>query len=244
MYILRVCKDKQFVTSRTIKDRNMKTFIKLSIVVLLLVNGTESFAQTFGIKVGLNLSNMIMKDDDETYSEEFKMKPGFHFGPTIEIPISELFSFESGLMLSTKGYKESVKISYGGCISERNTKVYMLYIDIPLTAKVTFDVGGTKLFGTFGPYIGMGLCGKMKYIKIYEIDEEVEKISFGSNKEEDDLKALDYGLTAGIGFTLNSTQIGISYALGLANLSNYSEDHYKIKNRVLGISIGYKFGGK
>jgi hypothetical protein len=226
----------------------MNTYIKLSIVVLLIAIGTESFTQTFGIKAGLNLSNMIMKDDEETYSEEFKMKPGFHFGPTIEIPISKLFSVESGLMLSTKGYKESEKITIGTSIMrEWESKLNLFYIDLPITAKATFDVDGAKIFVAFGPYVGMGLCGKYKYTDYsYYVEGDVydENISFGSNEEEDDLKRLDYGLTAEAGFKLKSIQIGISYRLGLANLSNDTEDLDQINNRVLGISVGYKFGGQ
>jgi hypothetical protein len=229
--------------SRTIKDKNMNAFIKLSIILLLLTIGTESFAQTIGIKAGLILSNMLKKEHDNTYSDDFKMNPGFHFGPTIEIPISKLFSFESGLMLSFKRYKKIERIRGGEHNSEWEAKAYMLNFDMPLTAKATFDVGGAKIFETFGPYIGMGLCGKFKSKKVYIIDEE--NISFGSNEEEDHLRRLDYGLTAGAGIKLNSIQIGISFGLGLANLSNNNtEGLSQINNHVLGISVDYKFEGK
>jgi hypothetical protein len=89
----------------------------------------------------------------------------------------------------------------------------------------------------------MGLCGKFKSKKVYIIDEE--NISFGSNEEEDHLRRLDYGLTAGAGIKLNSIQIGISFGLGLANLSNNNtEGLSQINNHVLGISVDYKFEGK
>lgn len=74
----------------------MKKLIRLTIALLLITTVTESFAQTFGVKAGLNLSNMLMKDDDGTYSDDFKMNPGFHFGPTMELPINETVSFETG----------------------------------------------------------------------------------------------------------------------------------------------------
>lgn len=127
---------------------------------------------------------------------------------------------------------------------EYEDKLNIYYLDIPLTAKAIFDVGGSKIYGTFGPYIGMGLSGKIKseYTGNYETETDEEDINFGSDKDEDDLKRLDYGLTAGVGIELKSIQIGINYNLGLANISSYTDDGNKISNRVLGISVGYKFG--
>ncbi|MDP3359679.1 MAG: porin family protein [Lutibacter sp.] len=201
---------------------------------MLLTLATESFAQQFGIKAGLNLSNMLMKDDDDTYSDDFKMNPGFHIGPTMELPINETVSFETGLLLSTKGYKET----FDGDTDKYN----LLYLDIPLTAKATIDIGGSKIYGIFGPYIGIGLSGKAKYEEDGESFEE--DIKFGSDEDEDDLKRLDYGLTIGAGMEFNAIQIGLSYGLGLANISTYTDGGAKISNRVLGISLGYKFGKK
>jgi len=76
-----------------------------------------------------------------------------------------------------------------------------------------------------------------------EVVSKEEDVRWGSD-EEADLKKMDFGLTVGAGIELNSLQMGLTYSLGLANISPYSENGYKISNRVLGISIGYKFGGK
>jgi hypothetical protein len=43
---------------------------------------------------------------------------------------------------------------------------------------------------------------------------------------------------------INSILIGANYGLGLANISNYASDGSSVHNRVLSISVGYKFGGK
>ena len=42
---------------------------------------------------------MLDKDEDGTYSDDFKMKPGFHVGGIVDFPISEIFSVETGLLL-------------------------------------------------------------------------------------------------------------------------------------------------
>jgi len=57
------------------------------------------------VKGGFNLSNVFVKDNDGTYTDDLKSKPGFNIGITAELPISEKVLFETGLLLSTKGFK-------------------------------------------------------------------------------------------------------------------------------------------
>ena len=224
----------------------MKNLLKLLIVVIGFTMTTESYAQTFGVKAGLNLSNMLVEDDDDTYSDDFKVNPGFHVGATAEFPITELFSFETGLLLSTKGFKVSEEETFMGETVKYESKLNLIYLDIPLTAKASFDLGGARIYGVFGPYIGMGLSGKSKFeiTAMGETETEEEDIKLGSDEDEDDVKRLDFGLTMGAGVEISSIQIGLSYGLGLANISPYTDGGSKISNRVLGISVGYKFGRK
>ena len=202
----------------------------------------ESLAQTFGIKAGLNLSDMLIKDDDKNYTDNSTMKPGFNAGATLEFPIKGMFSFDMGLLLSTKGYKLDEKD--GNYESTSTTK--LLYIDIPLTAKAYFNVRGAKIYGAIGPYLGIGLSGESNYEVTINGDStnDTETVNWGSDADNDDLKRLDFGLAAGAGVEINSIDIGVSYGLGLANISSYTDGGRKVSNRVLGISLGYKFGGK
>ncbi len=219
----------------------MKLKNYLSLIVLLIIT-TASYAQIFGIKAGVNLSTMSLKDNNGNYSDDFKMNPGFHVGVTGEFPLTEIFSFETGLLLSTKGLKiNQVEDIPLGPTTVLKGKMNLLYLDIPFTAKAYFDIGSTKIYGLFGPYLGMGVSGKNKY----EITGEGEtrtgekNISWGS--EENDYKRLDYGLTAGSGVEIKSIQIGLFYSLGLANISNQSVNGRKFSNRILGITVGYRF---
>jgi outer membrane protein W len=223
----------------------MKNLTNLFVVLMLSMMTTGLFAQSFGVKAGLNLSNMLVKDDDDTYSDDFKMNPGFHAGLTVDFPITEVFSFETGLLASTKGYKISEEETIAGETFEIEGKLNLLYLDIPLTGKVSFDIGGAKIYGAFGPYVGVGLTGKSKSeITVGgETEEEEEDIEWGSDEEGDDLKRLDYGLTVGAGVEISAIQIGVSYGLGLAKINPDTSNGAKINNRVIGISVGYRFGG-
>ncbi len=222
----------------------MKNLLKLLIVVIGFTMTTESYAQIFGVKAGGNLSNLLINDD--TYSDDLKMNTGFHVGATAEFPITELFSFESGLLLSTKGLIMREEETIVGESIKMEGRINLFYLDIPLTAKASVDLGGAKIYGTFGPYIGMGLSGKTiaELTTMGATVTNEEDIKWGSNENEDDFKRLDFGLTMEAGVEISSIQIGLSYGLGLANISPITDYGTKIKNRVLGISVGYKFGGK
>jgi len=219
----------------------MKNLMKLLFVFVLLSMTTQIYGQSITVKGGLNLSNMTAKDNDDTYNDDFKMKPGFHIGATAEFPVSETAAFETGLLLSTKGYKEKYKETYGGETYESKSSVNLLYLDIPILAKAYFNIADAKIFGALGPYIGYGLSGKSKYeySGMGETGSEEEDIKWGSG-QNDHLKRLDFGLSAGAGIEMKSIVIGLSYNLGLANISSDTSNGMKGSNRVLELSVGYK----
>ena len=123
-------------------------------------------------------------------------------------------------------------------------KINLYYLDIPLTLKASHEISeGLKLFGAVGPYVGIGLIGKTKVTFEFqgEEDTEVEDVKWGSNENSDDVKRLDMGLTFGAGVEIKSIMLGISYDLGLANISSYQDNGATRKNKVLKFSIGYRF---
>jgi opacity protein-like surface antigen len=223
----------------------MKKLTNLFVVVIVSMMTTGLFAQNLGVKAGLNLSNMVHKDDDDTFSDDYKWNPGFHAGLTADFPITEMFSFETGLLLSTRGFRISEEYIILGETYEVEGKLNLLYLEIPLTGKVSFDIGGAKIYGAFGPYVGVGLTGKSKSeITINgDTEKEEEDIEWGSDEEGDDLKRLDYGLTVGAGVEISAIQIGVSYGLGLAKINPDTSNGAKINNRVIGVSVGFRFGG-
>jgi Outer membrane protein beta-barrel domain len=201
----------------------MKNTLKILVVAMILCLSLNSFAQaTFGVKAGLNLTNIVEKDDDAK-SNLPKVKAGLNFGPTIEIPVSKMFSFESALLLSTRGAKFDSDNEAGS--------LNLLYLNLPLTAKAKFDISGTPVFGTFGPYLGYGISGK------YKVDgRDDETINWGSG-DDDDLKPFDAGLHLGAGVGIKTFEVELTYDLGMANFAIYT-------NRCFAISLGYKFGKK
>lgn len=219
----------------------MQKSILFFLFAAFLAGSNTLFSQvTLGVKGGLNLSKMLMKDDDDTYSSNFKMNPGFNVGVTGEFDITELFSFETGFMLNSKGFRDKQTI-FG---IESETKMNLIYLDIPLTAKATIEIGSLEIYGVAGPYVGFGLTGKQisKVSGNGNSSKDTYDIDWGSDAQKDDLKRLDFGVLAGAGIQLNGLQVGFTYGLGLANVSAYTDGGTTFKHNVLSFSVGYRFG--
>lgn len=199
----------------------------------------------YGVKGGLNMSNVLIKDEEDSYGDDTDWKPGYHIGLTAEFPITRNLAFETGLLLSTKGFKVSETETFDGETYKFEGSNNLLYLDLPLTAKTYLNVGQSRLFVAFGPYIGYGLTGKSKSETTYnaETESDEQDVNWGSD-EEDDVKRLDFGLTAGLGWEIRSIQIGLSYNLGLANIAADTSYGQKVNNKVLGLSVAYLFGGR
>jgi hypothetical protein len=218
----------------------MKVKISLVLVVLLCLISYQSNAQKLGVKGGLSIAKVVA---DELEDLDNKMNLGFHAGLSADVPIAGVASLETGIVLTTKGSKFVEE----GDDYEFKIKINTLYLDIPLRIKATTSINdGLLAYGAFGPYMGIGLSGKTKFEDTYggQTDSETEDIEWGNDEENDHLRRLDYGLSFGGGVIFKGIEIGLNYDLGLANISAYRADDSAIKNRVLRITVGYKFGGK
>jgi len=206
----------------------MKQGITLLIVLLFAGISTTSFAQIrWGVKAGLNIANVTAKTDAGSI-DFYKNKTGFHLGVTAEVPVSGNLFFEPALLFTTKGYKIDESLIKGSA----NINI----IELPLNLLYKFDVSSVKLFALAGPYVGFALSGKSK------VDgQETESIKIGTNKDEDNYKPLDFGLNFGAGVEISNITVGVQYGLGLANLSPQTDGGFSAKNKVIGISVGYKF---
>ncbi len=207
----------------------MKIFFRLLLVVSLSMAYLSSNAQSLIVKGGLSMSNMTIKDDNVTYSDDFKTKTGFHIGIAGELPLFGGVMFEPGLMFATKGYK----------VDLGDVSVSLNYIDIPLNLKYKLDIGDFAVWGSVGSYVGIGLSGKHKMTLL---GKDVENdVKFG---EDEDFKMLDYGLGFGAGVEYHRIILGVYYNIGLANISNIDLANHKTNNKVFNISLGYRIGGE
>ena len=211
----------------------MKNLNKGLFIGLLLIAGVQTYAQKIGIQGGINLSTLVDKDDNTDYADllDYENNPGFNAGITLELSLSKLLSVEVGAMVDSKGTKMSEGENY--------LKLNLLYADVPVLVKVGPSLGPVKVFGAAGPYVGFGLTGKTSLKIAGETTTEVMKWGDG---EENDFKRLDYGAKFGIGAEVMGFTIGAYYSMGLANIASETSGGYKEMNRVISVSVGYKFG--
>lgn len=173
-------------------------------------------------RVGMNFSNM-------TKAEGTKALPGFNLGVGMDYGFSENWSLQSGLMISSKGYK-----------IKDYSKDRPIYLDIPILAAYKFNISdNTKFVINAGPYLAFGLGGKCKF------DEGGDyKLFKGEDGEDAEYSRFDLGIQYGIGL-----EIGDHYLVNLTGQNGFISpfdypdgyDGDKPKNMTFSIGVGYRF---
>jgi hypothetical protein len=210
----------------------MKTTLKSLLVIIMMLAFTGLQAQVkFGPKVGMNLSTMTLKSSGISFDP--KMLVGFHAGLISEIGLADNLKLQPGILYSSKGSKYEITLFE----ETFDFSMAPAFIEVPVNLMYSFGPGDTKFNVFAGPYFAYGIGGK------YKSDGESEDISFGTS-EDDDMKPFDIGVNFGVGVNIKGFLISAQYGLGLANLTTEDTGDTEIKNQVIGISVGYLFGGK
>ncbi len=208
-------------------------YILFATIALLSI---QSYSQTIRLKGGVNLSDFLYKSEGVEYSSLFNItQPGFQAGMSFEQPISELLSFETGLMVVLKGIKINALDNvypYGG-------KMNLFYIDVPITFKANFYMGAkSKWFLAAGPWVDVGFAGNVMAMYNWTGDGQAEKEKIKWGDDEGEIKRFDIGVTFGGGMDFGDWEVGAYFDFGFPELSNSSEQ--SIKTRLWKLSVGYK----
>lgn len=225
-----------------------KLMLSLALVAGL---GFASMAQTspvrFGLKAGvafpkLKVSGSVLESEE---AESLKANTSFYVGGTVEIPVSDIFSVQSGLTYIGKGAKAEESATMGADSYRVVGKINLSYLELPVNAVFKFNAGQGSLFFGAGAYYGYALNGKTKVEATVTIDGQTDKDSetddliFG-NTEADDFKRGDFGLNFLAGYQLaNGFNIHGGYGLGLRNISPSTDG--KVKNRGFSVGVGFSF---
>jgi Outer membrane protein beta-barrel domain len=205
----------------------------------LIGTATIALAQSinFGIKAGGNLSTLTESGDP--YVTNNKNLTGFHAGVIADIEFQR-FSIQPGLFFIAKGatYPGKVVDNMGHVINE-NLTIKLNYLQLPVNLLYKLHAApGVKAYFGAGPYLGYGLSASAVYpdlngpIGTYSY----RNISFGSAG----YKNPDYGINFIAGLELKKRiTIDLNYSLGLGNILRSSD--FEMKNRSLGLSVGYFF---
>ncbi len=113
-----------------------KTILLISLTFLMLSTAMSQEKIQFGVKGGINFSNMT---SDFLIEKEYKT--GFHLGILAEIPFGAKFSLQPEILYSTQGVEGQVLLLYvpypGAPTPPPTYSEYKLdYIQIPVLAKI------------------------------------------------------------------------------------------------------------
>ncbi len=181
----------------------------------------------------------IFNIEDQPELQDLEALNKFLITSSFNFPITNYFSIEPGVNFIQKGTKAIATESnlFLTVTSEGTIKYYSL--DVPINAKLNLEKGDFNVFAFGGPYIGMGLSGKSV------IKTSINGVS-GNDFEDDlnwgegdanDLKRLDYGVNAGIGFGYKNIELNAFYGFGLTNMA---PTDFTLNSRNLYVTLGYR----
>lgn len=226
----------------------MKSIIKTILVAAALLMGFDSYAQiemedspapkkvTFGIRGGLNISNLTAYHDGDTYRE--KVRVGFNVGAIVDFHLGKDFYLRSGLGLTSKGAKVKDIIEEDGTY---DCNMNAMYLQVPLyfAYKIPVAFNANKVSLAIGPYFGYGIAGKSKFetktgSKVDEIDTFDDDWMW--NKP-------DVGLGLEVGFELPKVSFTFGAEMSFTKTwkREFLTEDINVHNQVSYISVGYNF---
>jgi hypothetical protein len=218
----------------------MKRIMCAAALLTALTTGTGSFAQVqqtagesfltpkFGIKGGLNLTNMFV---DEVSDEN--MKVGFNAGFFAKLPVTRGFSIQPELLYTSKGAKEEYNNIIEG---EGEYRFNLNYIEMPVLAVINV----AKNFNLHvGPYVSYLAAANIKNLHESGGQDEIAEL------DADNFNRFDYGLVGGLGVDVSNFTIGARYSYGLREIGKSGSLSGRItkdsRNSAVSLYIGVGF---
>jgi hypothetical protein len=155
----------------------------------------------FGIKGGLNLTNLYVNDVSDEH-----MKAGFNAGVFAKLPVTKGFSIQPELLYSLKGAKED----YNNFLQGSGEYRFNLgYIEMPVLAVVNLAPNFNLHFGGYAAYL--------MNANVKNMDDQ-GTIQDAVDLNTNDFKRWDFGLVGGLGFDIGNFTIGARYNYGLSHI--------------------------
>jgi hypothetical protein len=209
----------------------------------------------FIIKGGVNFSNISTADDGSI--NEANSLTTFNAGVLGDIPIADVLSIQTGLILNGKGAKSEYYVDDNNHNDNYvKAKFKPLYLELPVNAvfKMPLEDKSAVFIGA-GPYLALGIGGKSEITtkllgveNSYEEDIDFDEDDITTDEQEgaqwNKLKQWDMGVNFLAGIEVNHVVLSLNYGLGLTKINSMQTDNDendKNKYRVFSISLGVKF---
>lgn len=184
---------------------------------------SQAQAGKFGVNAGVNFANITGKDAPDNNS----IKTGFQAGVTYDIGIADDFVIQPGLSYVQNGAKYD-----GSFFTVNDPKVYLNYIQLPVTFQYQPELGTGNLLLGVGPYVGMG---------IGDIKVAAGSVSVKDSWDNAKVKKFDAGGKLLAGYQMgNGLSLNLNANLGLLKLFDVNNPP-TTNNTSFGVTVGYKF---
>lgn len=189
-----------------------KTTILLTIIFLLIgITQSTCFAQEtrekqevnaprFGIKGGINFSDLYTKDADKS-----KITPGFNLGLFGKLPITNYIAVQPELYFTTKG----AEVTYNNSFVDGTARFGLNYLEVPVLLVVNI----TDNFNVqVGPYAALLISSKVTN------KANISSFDFEENLDGSDFNRLDTGIAIGAGLDIGAISLGARYNYGFSKV--------------------------
>jgi hypothetical protein len=185
----------------------------------------------FMVTMGANAQNMFIKPmvggTLATFTgdaEGTKMKLGLVAGAEFGYHVAEPFAITAGALVTMKGsaFKDNAYT--------KDMKTTLTYIDVPIMANYYILPG---LAVKAGVQPGFLLSRKTKWS-----ENVLGAWSDYDTTDKSGMKKVEFSIPLGLSYEISDFVIDARYNIGLTNIND--TDHYKSKNAVIMLTLGYK----
>lgn len=213
----------------------MKTLLRISLILLISsLSANSIMAQlSYGVRGAVDMFNMSVKDNNDD-KVSTSMIPTWNIGVFAEYPLGPEFAIRPELSFAQKGFKNK---------DLDDVKTRLSYIELPIAFLYKGALSGGNVLVGFGPYIAMGIGGKVKNGSTHDVKFKSD-ISLTEAMQDPYFKRFDAGAKIYAGYEFaNGLSFTIETSLGLVNVMPKvaGDDYGDAKNVGFGIGVGYKF---
>lgn len=154
----------------------------------------------FGIKGGLNYSNLRIEDADKT-----ETTTGFNVGTFANIPITGFLSIQPEFYYTTKG----ASVTYNNIFADGTASFTSNYLEVPLL--LVLNLTNKFSFHT-GPFVSYMISGKVTN------SSNVTLFDFENNINPEDYNRFETGWATGIEYDFGLLGLGARYNYGMTKV--------------------------
>jgi len=195
----------------------MNRFIRVTFILFFLTVASADAQVAFGIKGGLNLTTLDVKDPELSYES----RTGYHAGIFLRSRMDKVAIQPELLLFTQRGDLQS---SLFGSARESFT-----YLSIPVVLKF-YPVGGLNI--QVGPQFGFLIDGEREYDTF---------LGSGTEDITDHYKKSDVSVSVGGGYDFGfGLGLDVRYNIGVKDI-NDAADGQEARSRIFLLSLGWNF---